>query len=111
MNPLPLRAEAIGLVLFSFLPVALLLVGGFAVWEWWYLDRLPIEAAATHGLDERLTPGVLAVVVFALWMGGLLGLVGRALALRVIARYRWPFGASCALLLGILWVTCQTLAL
>ena len=111
MNPLPLRAEAIGLVLFSFLPVALLLVGGFAVWEWWYLDRLPVEEAATHGLDERLTPGVLAIVVFALWMGGLLALVGRVLALRVIARYRWPFGASCALLLGSLWVTCQTLAL
>ncbi|OHC12774.1 MAG: hypothetical protein A2002_12730 [Pseudomonadales bacterium GWC1_66_9] len=111
MNPLPLRAEAIGLVLFSFLPVALLLVGGFAVWEWWYLDHLPVEEAATHGLDERLTPGVLAIVVFALWMGGLLVLVGKALVFRVIARYRWPFGVSFAMLLGILWVTGLTLAL
>ncbi|GAB3459755.1 hypothetical protein [Azotobacter salinestris] len=111
MNPLPLRAEAIGLILFAFLPLVMLLVGGYAVWEWWYLDRLPAGEAAVYGMAERLTPGVLAVVVFALWMGGLLASVGWALALRVIARYRWPFGASCALLLGILWVTRQTLAL
>ena len=77
------------------------------------MNPLPLraEAAATHGLDERLTPGVLAIVVFALWMGGLLVSVGWTLAWRVIARYRWPFGASFALLLGILWVTRQALAL
>lgn len=109
MKSLPLRTDAIGLIFSTLLLLAVLLLGAWAMWMWWYIAQLPTDQAGEIGLAVRLAPVATTLVVVCLWMGGLLLTVDRAFVLPVIGHYRWRFGCCLAVTFGIFLVALRML--
>jgi hypothetical protein len=111
MGHLDHRTDALGLILATFLLLAMFLLAALAAWQWWYIAQLPPNEAAVIGVGIRLGPAVIALMVFFFWMGVLRLAVGRAMVLLVIQRYSWLFGGAVAVVLSILLVALQVLQL
>jgi hypothetical protein len=111
MGELPRHVQTLGLIFSTFLLLATLLLGAFALWEWWYIAQLPPNEAMAIGTAVRLAPAVITGVVFFLEIGTLLLVLGRAMALRVIRSYRWRFCGAFLVMFGIIYVAFQVLQL
>lgn len=91
--------------------MALLLLGVWAVWTWWYIAQLSPEEASEIGMAVRVAPVTTTLVMVFFWMGGLWLTVGRTQLSRVIAHYRWRFGFVIGSVLGILLIALRVVTM